>query len=394
MLRPHFVFVCGFLLSTFAHAENALTEALLNSKTSLDLRAFYFDRNFDKAGATDALAFTVGGIAKLETASFNGLQVGLAYYGNFLPGLTDRDKANGTSLLGKVGNDDIAFWGERYAKYAFGKNSIQLGRQRLATPLANDRELRLLPTTYRAGVVRSQELDETLLEAGVITGSSEFSSTANGISDSAALWGKDGLGYVYVENASLPKLKTRWQYAWALDQANIKVLDYRYIDARWSLTPDTSIEGQWAENRYEGAPASQVHGLTVVSKFRYADLGVVYNRIMHNAFRAINAGPLYTDWQQGYANYEPSQAWGAYVVLKPSADLAVRLGAVKVNAQEYSTRDDYIESMLDANYTFNQAHRLRLRYSIKNQSDRAYAANPTYPDRTDLRLIYSYSFSN
>ncbi len=394
MLRPNVVLACSFLLSSFAYAENALTEALLNSKTSLDLRAFYFDRNFDKAGATDALAFTVGGIAKLETASFNGLQVGLAYYGNFLPGLTDRDKATGTSLLGKVGNDDIAFWGELYGKYAFGSSSIQLGRQRLATPLANDRELRLLPTTYRAGVIRSQALASTHLEAGLITGSSEFSSTANGISDSAALWGKDGLAYVYVENSSLPKLKTRWQYAWALDQANIKVLDYRYIDARWSLTPDTSVEGQWAENRYQGAPASQVRGLTVVSKFQYADLGVVFNQIMHNAFRAINAGPLYTDWQQGYANYEPSQAWGAYVVLKPRSDLSLRLGAVKVGAREYSTRDDYIENMLDANYTFNQAHRLRLRYSIKNQTDRAYTANPTYPDRTDLRLIYSYSFSS
>ncbi len=394
MFRPFVALVCGLLFSTFAWAESDLANALFASKTSLDLKAFYFDRNFDKVGAADALAFTVGGIAKLETGSFNGLQVGAAYYGNFLTGLTERQKATGTSLLASQGNEDIGFWGEAYAKYSFGKNSLQLGRQRLSTPLANDRELRLLPTVYRAGVIRSQEVTDTHLEAGVITGSSEFSSTANGISDSSSLWGKDGLAYVYVENSSIPDVKTRWQYARALDQLGIKVLDYRYVDARWSLTQDTYVEAQLAENRYQSASAAHMHGLTAVSKFRYFDLGVVYNRIMHNAFRAINAGPMYADWQQGYANYEPSQAFGAYAVLKPYADLSVRLGVVKVVAQEYSSKDDYVESQLDATYSFTSAHRLRLRYSFKNQMDRAYAANPTYPDRTDLRLIYSYSFSN
>ena len=237
-------------------------------------------------------------------------------------------------------------------------------------------------------------MPDTHLEAGLITGSSEFSSTANGITNSAALWGKDGLAYAYVENTSIPLLKTRLQYAKALDQTGIKVLDYRYVDARLSITKQTFVEGQYAENRYQSANSSNMYGLTAGVNWKYLDFGVVYNKIQHNAFRAINAGPMYTDWQQGYANYEPSEALGAYIVLKPMTDLSIKLGSVKVTAKEYSTKDDYVESMLDATYIINKSNRLRLRYSVKNMTDHAYAANPNYPDRNDLRLIYSYSFAN
>lgn len=381
-------------LPTPAQAESELESALINSKISLDLRAFYFDRNFDKAGMSNATALTAGGMAKVETGSFRGFQMGVAYYGNYLAGLTDRQKATGTSLLENASNNDLSFLGEAYAKYSFGKSSLQIGQQRLATPLANDRELRLLPSTYRAVVIRSKELAETHLEAGRISAWSEFGSTANGFNHSATQWGKDGLAYLFLENTRINNLKLRMQYAKALDTNGISISDYRYVDARFAITKDSFIEGQYAGNNYQTAKDSTVWGLTTGVNFQYADVALVYNKISDNAFRAINAGPLYTDWQQGYANYEPSQAIGAYVTIKPLQTLSVKLGSVAVSAKEYSTKDDYVENMLDATWNINKANRFRIRYSVKDLSNKAYAANPTYPDRTDVRLIYHYSFSN
>ncbi len=49
---------------------------------------------------------------------------------------------------------------------------------------------------------------------------------------------------------------------------------------------------------------------TTVGQF---DLALMYNRIEGNRFRAVEAGPMYTDWQQGYGNYEPSDAVGVQV---------------------------------------------------------------------------------
>jgi hypothetical protein len=382
------------LLSAPAQAENDLESALSNAKVSVDLRTFYFDRNFDKPGMANATALTAGGIAKVETGSFHGVQIGLAYYGNYLVGLTERAKASGTSLLESGTNDDLSFLGEAYAKFSFDQSSIQIGQQRLATPLANDRDLRLLPTTYRAVVVRSKEVPDTHLEAGWITGSSKFGSTENGFADSSALWGTDGIAYAYVENSTINNLKLRGQYAKALDTTGIKIRDYRYADARFSFTKDAYIEGQYAGNGYQAAKDSAMYGFIAGINFQYADFAVVYNKITDNTFSAINAGPMYTDWQQGYANYEPSEAVGAYVVIKPMQDLSIKLGSVAVTAKQYSTKDDYLEHMIDATLLINKANRIRVRYSVKDQSDKAYIANPTYPDRTDLRVIYSYSFSN
>ena len=390
--RFSFLLLMGSLSLT-AQGET-LPDALQASKVNLDLRTVYFDRNFDKPGMVNAKALTFGGMAKVETGAYQGFQVGVAYYGNMHAGVTERRLSSGTSLLENPTNDDLSYLGEAYAKYHFGQSSLQLGRQKLATPLANDRDLRALPTTYRAAVLRSREVQNVHLETGWITGSSEFAGTANGFTDSSALWGRDGLGYVFVDHTPLSHFKWRAQYARSVDPTGIKVRDYRYADLRFAPTPETFIEAQYAGNAYDAAKDSLMFGVQAGMNFSFADVALAYNKIQDNAFRAIQAGPLYTDWQQGYANYEPSEALGAYVVFKPVANLSLKLGSVRVSARESSTKDDYAEHILDAIWTIDSSNRLRVRYSQKDLTDRAYVANPTYPDRSDLRIIYSRSFSN
>src|SRR5574343_1233195 len=65
---------------------------LQDARWSLDLKSFYFDRNFDSPTLPHARALTQAAIAKLESGSAGGLRVGLAYYGNAL--LTRRSEAS------------------------------------------------------------------------------------------------------------------------------------------------------------------------------------------------------------------------------------------------------------------------------------------------------------
>lgn len=383
-------------LSLVAGAVQAgeLETALAASKVNLDLRAFYFDRDFDKPGMANAKAFNVGGVAKLETGSLQGFQVGVAYFGSFLAGLTERPEGAGTSLLKTGTNDDLSLLGEAYVKYSFDRNSIQFGRQRLATPLANDRDLRMLPTSYQGLVVRSDAVPNTHLQGGWLTASTGFTSTSESFLRNKADWGERGLAYGYVENTSVNKLKLRGQYAWAVDDRNIKISDYRYLDGRYQLTPDSFVEAQYLGNGYNVGKDSQVYGVHGASRFGWLEVGALYNRIAGNVAKTIQSGPIYADWQQGYGNYEPSEAFGMYATIRPTADLSVKIGQARVSARENSTRDDYRETMLDAIWQINKSNRLRVRYSIKDETDRAYSLNPSYPDRTDLRVIYQYTFAN
>ena len=372
---------------------DTLSEALATSKFTFDSRLFYFDRDFSVPSKPNATAFTAGDITKLETGSFYGLQLGAAHYGSYLLGLTDRSAGAGTSLLEIGTNHNLSFLGEAYAKYTYGGSSFQFGRQRLNTPLANDHDLRLLPSSYNAAVFTNTDVDNTLLSIGWIESYTGFGSRLNQFDDIAKEWGGGGLAYGYIENKSLNEIKFRVQYAKALDRANIKVGDYRYADVKWTPPGIFSWGAQFAGNDYQREKNATVIGLLGSADFGKIDVSLVYNRVFGNFFRAIESGPMYSDWQQGYGDYGPSQAFGGYLTYNYSPDLSIKLGRVNVFAKETEVLDDFTESMVDINYKLNKNHRIRIRYSIKDESTRAESIFPLYGDRDDLRLIYYYSFS-
>ncbi len=384
-------------LTALSASEN-LEDALRQSRVTLDARAFYFDRSFDKSNTPNATALTIGGIAKVETGEFFGVRLGIAQYGSYLAGLTDRKDGGGTSLLESGTNNNLSFVGESYAKYSHGKTHLQIGKQRLFTPLANDHDLRLLPSTYQGFVIRTGELKDTLVELGLIERYSGFTSTYNTFKDMSTIWGNRGLAYGYIENISLKNTKIIAQYAKALDADTIAVKDYKYASARYAITKDSFVESQYGSNDYRVQKDSKMYGATVGMNFDFIDGAVVYNKILGNAWRAIESGAMYTDWQQGYGNYEPSEALGGYIILKPIKDATIKLGKVYIWAKEQSIRDDFAETMIDAWYKVNNLNKLRVRYSIKDETNKAsaygIANNRTgYDDRIDFRVVYYYSFA-
>jgi len=384
------LFMYAFMPITAQAGEApTLISALVGGKASLNGRLFYFNRDFDAPGVSNIEALAVGGIAKYETARFGDVQFGLAYYGSHsLDLMIDRDRGRGSALLQRDG-DDIALLGEAYLDYQPGAHQFRLGRQRLATPLMNDHDLRMLPASYQAAVYRNRHWPGSLIEAGYVERYSGFASALGRFDRHVARWGDAGLAYVYGET-KLGAAGVRGQYVTALEDRG-QFNGYHYIDANLPLSvgEKSSITAQLGGTDYRQGSSATMFGLragTTVGRF---DFSALYNQVRGNAYRTVQSGIMYTDLQQGYANYEPSHAFGAQANYRINDAASLRIAYVDVISQDIQryTVDDFKETNLDFNYRFNKATALRLRYSIKDQDRRS-----TREDRDDFRVILYFNF--
>jgi len=375
-------------------SANSLTEALQNGTYSTKARVFYFDRSFDKPGVDDAQALTAGGIMKYVTGDFNGLKAGIAYYGSHrLGSIFSREEGKGTSILGRNG-EDLSFLGEAYLEYNIANSMIKVGRQQLSTPLIQNHDLRILPSVYEAAIVRNKDIQDTTVELGFVKRYTGFTSKDNRFNDYNSRWGQDGLGYVSVKNKTIPNVSIRAQYVMALDDKDnagnqIAIDDYKYIDAKYAVPfgQKTYLKVQYGGNAYNIGDDSTMYGMKVGTTVGMFDFALLYDKIDDNQFKAVESGPMYSDWQQGYGNYEPSEAFGGQIIAHPIAGLSFKVGYVDVAADSGYVRDDFTEMNIDAKYKINNISKLRVRYSQKDQS-----SSSDREDRDDFRIIYYLNF--
>ena len=376
-------------------------KSLKNGKFTANLRAFYFDRSFDEdvTGNPDAKALTAGGIIKYESADYNGLKFGLAHYSSTRLGNTfSREEGKGTSILGRSG-EDLAFLGEAYLQYDVGNTMFKVGRQQLSTPLIQNHDLRILPSVYEAAIIRNKDIPDTMVEVGFIDRYSGFTSKDNGFTDNKT--GKDGLVSVSFTNKSIDNLSLRGQYVKALTD-DVSRETYTYLDGKYALPvgKNTYVKAQYGGNTYLTEEDSTLIGTKVGTTVGMFDVAALYDKVSGYRFQAFESGPMYTDWQQGYGNYEASTAIGGQVVVKPMSGLSLKFGYVDVAADDGNLRDDFTEFNFDGKYTINDWSKIRVRYSIKDQSDESEAnrggVNPNgstgREDRNDFRIIYYMSF--
>jgi len=367
----------------------SFSEALQNGETTINTRTFYFNRSFDKPETDDAEALTVGGIMKYESANFSDAKVSLAYYGSHrLFDITDREQGGGTSILQSDG-EDIAFLGEAYIDFKPGNHQFTIGRQRLSTPLMGDHDLRLLPSTYEAAVYRNTSLKDTTLEAGFVSRYSGFTSKLSGFDEQTGKWGTDGLIYISAKT-ELAGIALRGQFIDTQDDSGT-FKNYKYVDAKLpvGVGQESYIKGQFGGTGYEEGDSSKMLGAKAGTSFGPLDLAILYNKIEDNEFKAVESGPMYSDWQQGYANYEPSDAVGIQLVFHPSENASIKLGFVDVESEDNDAfnKDTFTEANLDVKYQISEVSKLRVRYSIKDQDDES-----DREDRDDFRIIYYYDF--
>ncbi len=371
------------------------SEALKNGKTTINTRTFYFNRGFDAPStAPNAEALTIGGIMKYESGNIGNAKIGVAYYGSHrLFDIIDRDKGGGTSILQSSG-EDIAFLGEAYVDFNLGVNQFKIGRQRLNGPLMNDHDLRMLPSTYEAAVFRNKSLANTTLEAGYVKRYSGFTSKLSDFDDQATKWGTDGLGYISGKT-KLGNASIRGQYIDTLDDSGSRD-SYHYIDGKLPVGVGSKsyIKAQYGGTDYTTGPTSKMVGVKGGTSFGPLDVALLYNKIEDAPFQAVEAGPMYTDWQQGYGNYEQSDAVGVQLVYHPTSKASVKLGYVEVDSDVgvnitagTAFIDSFSEFNLDAKYKISKDSKVRLRYSIKDQESKS-----TREDRDDFRIIYYHNF--
>jgi len=379
---------------------NSLEQALKDGKFTANLRAFYFNRSFDedKTDKDNAVALTAGGIIKYQSGDINGLKFGLAHYSSTRLGSTfSRSEGSGTSILGRSG-EDLAFLGEAYLQYDLDKTMLKVGRQQLSTPLMQNHDLRILPSVYEAAILRNKSIQDTMVEVGYVDRYTGFTSKENAFLDKKT--GKDGLAYVSVANKSIENLSLRGQYIKALtDDAGREA--YSYLDAKYALPvgKNTYIKAQYGGNTYTEGDDSTLIGSKVGTTVGQFDVAVLYDKISDNQFQAFESGPMYSDWQQGYGPYEASTAVGGQIVYKPMSGVSLKLGYVDVASDTDLLVDDFTEMNIDAKYTINSYSKIRVRYSIKDQSSESEKLrfdgvddNGGREDRDDFRIIYYMNF--
>ncbi len=386
-----------------AHETANIGEVFQKGSFSADIKLFHMTRTF-KDTAPDTKAFTGGGILKYESGKWYGGKIGFAYYGSHkIGGFYTRKEGIRTSLLQSDG-EDIAFLGEAYVRFDMKKTLLQLGRQRLDTPMMGDLRMRILPTTYEALRLKNESFAQTSLEIGYVKRYSGFGSRYSDFVDKNGLWGKSGLGYCYITNNTLKNLHLRAQYIYALDSTSatgttIARRDYRYADLRYDIDigEQSYFKAQYGGNNYTDAPNSTLFGAKVATTFfGMLEGAAFYDKILHNNFIVVMASPMFSDWQQGYGLYEPSEAYGGVFTLTPIKRLRVRAVYVDVHSHTQKLVDDFKEYNFDIKYTCNDISTLRISYSFKDQSDASERLHQNKQggreDRNDLRIIYSLRF--
>ena len=162
------------LLSS-ANAADSVEGMFSEGKVSGQIREYSISRTMDYSNATKddytRSANAIGGHLKFESADFNGLSFGTAFYttNGFANDSkkTDYTKVDPT-LLGPD-NESYSILGEAYLQYKAGNTIFKAGRQKLATPLAGTDDARMLPNLFEAYLLINKDIPNTTLIAGHVT---------------------------------------------------------------------------------------------------------------------------------------------------------------------------------------------------------------------------------
>ncbi len=169
------VSIASLFAITGLQAAEDLSSMFSEGKASGQIREFSVVRSVtDTRPGKDEYtrkANAIGGYLKYETADFNGLTLGTAFYttNGFLLGSPRTDyTVVDPSLLGPD-NEDYSILGEAYLQYKRGKTVFKGGRQKLNTPLAGADDARMLPNLFEAYLLSNTDIPDTTLVVGHVT---------------------------------------------------------------------------------------------------------------------------------------------------------------------------------------------------------------------------------
>ncbi|MCD6260064.1 MAG: OprD family outer membrane porin [Helicobacteraceae bacterium] len=163
----------ALLGSTNIHAAENLSTMFSEGKTSGQIRSFWVDREYQgtAGNTTHRDGWAVGGHLKYETADYEGLSFGTAFYtSNALDISSNRADylSNDMTLLGPD-NKDYSFIGEAYAQYKRGNTVFKAGRQKIDSPMAGTDDARMVPNLFEGYLLINKDIQDTTIVAGHMT---------------------------------------------------------------------------------------------------------------------------------------------------------------------------------------------------------------------------------
>lgn len=326
-------------LSTSSFAADTLADAFKEGKISGELRAWYMDRDKDKANSS-ADIFITGMQLRYNTGTFYGFSLGLTTQTSAAPFATSTAKA----VFGTGGsNDDIYGSGtqlsEAYVNYTIGKTTAKVGRQFIKTPVIGSSTSRPITQSFEGALVTNTDLPDTSVMIGAITKYQDRTDGAGNVSNFNELNNDHDFAYTaMVVNKSIPNVELTFQY----------------------LTFGDDSKGSSATNRIQGYEDYYFEA-EYTNKYNNFDYGIAGNF-------------LYTDWKHydiatmsgiklslGYENFKTYFAYSAISDDNGNKGVKAGLGGgaqpnyvkgKQVRVGTYSS--DTSGFSVDANYNFKE----------------------------------------
>jgi hypothetical protein len=168
------------------------------SKLDLNLRTFYFNRDFIPSTSADRVALAQGLRLNFQSGYINNI-VGFDASVFAVGKLSGKDNKGNTGVLRTLGDGDqqgYAKFGQAYFKVKLGENSgLKLGRMTINTPLLDDSDSRTTPSSTQGVYAYTQYQDLNLYAIWTNKGSAKTSqefrdyTDTNGDSYSVAIVG-------------------------------------------------------------------------------------------------------------------------------------------------------------------------------------------------------------
>ena len=198
---------------------SAQADFIADSKGSLEARNFYFNRDFRQEGVRDkAEEWAQGFLLRMES----GYTTGTVGFGLDALGMAGfkLDSGGGTAGTNLLPADLSGGSQDRYgelgltAKVRVSNSTLKLGTLQIKDPAVSSNDTRLLPGTFKGGLLSVQEIDRLKLTAGQLTqinfvDSTDYQDmTANRIGGSSDRFQFAGADYQF-----LPNLTAQYRYS-------------------------------------------------------------------------------------------------------------------------------------------------------------------------------------
>lgn len=247
----------------------ACADFLQDSKSSLELRNYYFNRDFRQSGVAQSKAeeWAQGFILRLESGYTDGmLGVGFDAIGLVGVKLDSSPDRSGTGLLntergpGGRAEDDYGELGLT-GKLRLARSTLKVGTLLPRMPVVMYNDSRLLPQTFRGAWLNSADLDNLSLDLGRLdqtnlrnSSDNEDMSVFNGGSRNIRLGShatSDRFDFAGATYRWVPALSTAYHYG---ELEGIYQQHYLTLNHKWTISEGQTLNSdlRWARSLDEG----------------------------------------------------------------------------------------------------------------------------------------------